>query len=377
MIDFRFIHSSDLHLGRRFGNLPEDIRGRLVEARHAVIKSLSVAARNHGASHVLIAGDLFDTETPSDQVWRQALAAMAAAERIQWWIIPGNHDSLAAEALWDRVRAQAPDGVHLVDAPEPLEIASGATLLPSPAPRRFAGRDLTDWMPSCSTPESHLRIGLAHGGIVKFGSEDDRAETIPPDRAVSAGLDYLALGDWHGVMRIGERTFYSGSPERDRFKHQGRGVCLAVTIQGPGVIPQVTEVEIGQFEWSEIPLPLTPEQNAADAFAAALSQDGISRRDTLLRVCASGLVRLPQRMELAQAAADAAPEFAHFEFSDAELATEYAADDLDEIAKSGALRQAAEALYGEAGDAAMSAEDRAVAEAALRRLYSSVRREAQ
>ena len=133
-----------------------------------------------------------------------------------------------------------------------------------------------------------MRIGLAHGGIVTFGSEDDRAETIPPDRAVSAGLDYLALGDWHGVMRIGERTFYSGSPERDRFKHQGRGVCLAVTIQGPGVIPQVTEVEIGQFDWSEIPLPLTPEQNAADAFAAALSQDGISRRDTLLRVCASG-----------------------------------------------------------------------------------------
>ena len=377
MTDFRFIHSSDLHLGRRFGNLPEDIRGRLVEARHAVIKSLSVTARNHGASHVLIAGDLFDTETPSDQVWRQALAAMDAAERIQWWIIPGNHDSLAAEALWDRVRAQAPDGVHLVDAPEPLEIASGATLLPSPAPRRFPGRDLTDWMPSCSTPEGHLRIGLAHGGIVTFGSEDDRAETIPPDRAVSAGLDYLALGDWHGVMRIGERTFYSGSPERDRFKHQGRGVCLAVTIQGPGVIPQVTEVEIGQFDWSEIPLPLTPEQNAADAFAAALSQDEISRRDTLLRVCASGLVRLPQRMELAQAAADAAPEFAHFEFSDAELATEYAADDLDEIAKSGALRQAAEALYGEAVDAAMSAEDRAVAAAALRRLYSSVRREAQ
>ena len=98
--------------------------------------------------------------------------------------------------------------------PEPLEIASGAVLLPSPAPRRFPGRDLTDWMPECRTPDAHLRIGLAHGGVVTFGSEDDDAETIPPDRAASAGLDYLALGDWHGFVRIGERTFYSGSPER-------------------------------------------------------------------------------------------------------------------------------------------------------------------
>ena len=78
MTGFRFIHSSDLHLGRRFGNFPEDIRGRLVEARHAAIDSLFAAARNHGADHVLIVGDLFDTETPSDQVWRQAFGAMAA-----------------------------------------------------------------------------------------------------------------------------------------------------------------------------------------------------------------------------------------------------------------------------------------------------------
>ena len=139
----------------------------------------------------------------------------------------------------------------------------------------------------------------------------------------------------------------------------------------------MTEVETGQFAWSEIPLPLTPEQNAPDAFAAALSQDVTSRRDMLLRVRPSGLVRLPQRMDLARVAADAAPEFAHFEFIDTGLATEYASDDLDKIAKSGALRMAADALYAEAADAAISAEDRAVAEAALRRLYNSVRNEAQ
>ena len=377
MTGFRFIHSSDLHLGRRFGNFPEDIRGRLEEARHAAIDGLSAAARNHGAGHVLIAGDLFDTETPSNRVWRQALAAMAAAEDIQWWIIPGNHDSLAAEALWDPVRAQSPGNMHLCDAAEPVEIAPGVTLLPSPVPSRFPGRDVTEWMSGCPTPEGSLRIGLAHGGIVTFGSEDDGAETIPLDRAASAGLDYLALGDWHGFMRVGDRTFYSGSPERDRFKHQGRGICLALTIPGPGAVPDMAEIETGRFDWRDIPLPLTPEQDAAEALADALPRDGSARRDALVRIQASGWARLPGRMELATAVEEAAPEFGYFEFSDAELATECAPGDLDDIARGGALRMAAEALYRDAEDSAMSAEDRAVAEAALRRLYGYLTGNAQ
>ena len=377
MTELRFIHSSDLHLGRRFGNYPEDIRGRLVEARHAAIDRLSSAARDHGAGHVLIAGDLFDTETPSDRVWRQALAAMAAANNIDWWIIPGNHDSLAAEALWDSIRAQLPGNMHLCDAAEPVEIAPGATLLPSPVPSRFPGRDATEWMPGCTTPDGSLRIGFAHGGIVTFGSEDDGAETIPPDRATSGGLDYLALGDWHGFMRVGDRTCYSGSPERDRFKHQGRGVCLAVTIPGPGAVPEVTEVTTGQFGWYDIPLSLTPEQDASDALTGALPEDGSGRRDTLVRVQASGWIRLPQRMELARAAEDAAPEFGYFELNDSELATECAPDDLDDIAPGGALRMAADVLYGDAEDAALSAEDRAIAAAALRRLYGYVTEDAR
>ena len=76
----RFIHSSDLHLGRRFANIPElpdtNTRGRLMEARHGAIGRLAAAARDTGASHILLAGDTFDTATPSTQVIRRALAAM-------------------------------------------------------------------------------------------------------------------------------------------------------------------------------------------------------------------------------------------------------------------------------------------------------------
>ena len=377
MTGFRFIHSSDLHLGRRFGNYPEEIRGRLVEARHAAIDDLAAAARDHGAGHVLIAGDLFDTETPSDRVWRQALAAMAEADSIDWWIIPGNHDSLAAEALWDPVRAALPGKVHLCDAAEPVEIGPGAMLLPSPVPSRFPGRDATEWMPGCATPDGSLRIGLAHGGIVTFGSEDDGAETIPPDRAISGGLDYLALGDWHGFKRVGDRTCYSGSPERDSFKHQGRGVCLAVTVPRAGAVPEIAEIETGRFGWHDIHLPLTPEQDSSDALAGALPEDGSGRRDTLVRVQASGWIRLPQRTELARAAEDVAPEFGHFELNESELKTECAPEDLDDIAPGGALRMAAEILHGDAEEAESGAEGRAVAAAALRRLHGYVTEDAR
>ena len=377
MSGFRFIHSSDLHLGRRFGNLPEEVRGRLVEARHLAIDALAAAAREHGADDIFIAGDLFDSETPSERVWRQALTAMGAAQGLRWWIIPGNHDSLAAETLWKRFCNEAPESVRFVDKPAPLEVAPYVTLVPSPVTSRFPGRDLTEWMRDCVSPEGHLRIGLAHGGVVTFGSEDDGRETIPIDRARSAGLDYLALGDWHGFIKLTDRAFYSGSPERDRFKHKGRGICVAVTIPGPRAVPQVDEVKTGRFDWSDTPLHLTPEQDAAEAFAAALPTDAAGRRDMLVQMRATGWVRLPQRMALEAAIEHALPEFAHFEFTDRELMTEYAAEDLDEIAAGGALRVAAETLYEDARQDGASSLDRSVADAALSRLYSFVRRRAQ
>ena len=377
MAAFRFIHSSDLHLGRRFSTYPEEVRGRLADARHLAIDALASAAREHQAGDILIAGDLFDTETPSERVWRQALAAMGAARGLRWWIIPGNHDSLAAEALWKRLSDEAPEAVRIVDEPAPIEVVQGVSLLPSPVTSRFPGRDLTEWMSDCATPEGHLRIGLAHGGVLTFGSEDDGRETIPIDRARSAGLDYLALGDWHGFIKLTDRSFYSGSPERDGFKHQGRGICLAVTVSGRGAIPQINEVETGRFDWSETELHLTPEQDAAKALAAVLPAPGTGRRDALLRMIASGWIRLPQREALDTAMEHASPEFAHFEFVDKELMTECVAEDLDEIAAGGALRVAADTLYGDARKDGASDFDRRVADAALHRLYSFVRGQAQ
>lgn len=376
MTAFRFLHSADLHLGRRFGTFPEEVRGRLVEARHEALARLAEAARSHGAAHVLIAGDTFDSETPTDAVWRQALAVMAADPTLSWWLIPGNHDSLAAESLWDRFRAAAPANVHLLAEAQPLEIAAGVFLLPAPLPRRYPGRDLTAWMPAGDTDPRAFRIGLAHGAVQDFSEDGSRAEGIVPrDRALSARLDYLALGDWHGAVEAGPRAWYSGSPERDGFRHDGRGACLAVTLPAPGAPPQVRMVPTGRFHWSEEELPLVPGESAAAALRALMPREARARRDHLMRVRATGRATMAERAALEAAAADEAPAFAYFALDATGLETEVEAADLDAIDRAGALRMAAERLRAQAGDASQPAEARRVAAAALNRLYGYLRGE--
>lgn len=374
MPPFRFIHSADLHLGRRFGSMPEDLRGRLVEARHNAINDLVTAAQFHEANHILIAGDLFDSETPTDPVWRQALAAMGANPAHHWWIIPGNHDSLAAESLWSRFREQAPANVHLLDDVEPVEIAPNVFLLPAPLPRRYPGRDLTAHMPGCETDPRAFRIGLAHGSVQNFSEEGARAEdTIPPDRAASARLDYLALGDWHGHVRVGDRTWYSGTPERDAFTHDGRGTCICVTLTTPGAPPQVETFPMGRFDWSDEILPLVPEQNAAAALAALLPADRAARRDHLMRIRATGRATLAQQAALGEAAREVAADFAFFDLDLSALATEIEAADLDDIDRAGALRLAADRLRDRATDPALDGDTRRTSAAALNRLYGYLR----
>jgi hypothetical protein len=369
---FRFIHSADLHLGRRFGNLPEEVRGRLVEARHQIIASLAQAARDHAAEHILIAGDIFDTETPTDPVWRQAVAAMGADPGLHWWMIPGNHDSLAAESLWSRFRHHVPANVHLIDEAAPVEIAPDAVLLPAPLPRRYPGRDLTAWMPGCDTDPRLFRIGLAHGAVRDFSEEGNAGDgIIPPDRAETARLDYLALGDWHGHLAIGPRTRYPGTPERDTFRHDGRGACLAVTLTAPGGLPQIKVVPTGRFVWTEMDLPLVPGALADAALLSLLP--AANRRDHLIRIRATGRATLSEQAALAHAAEAVAPEFCHFALDLTGLATEFALADLDDIDRAGALRMAAEDLRRAAEDDTRDGMARRVSAAALNRLYGYLR----
>lgn len=365
---FRFIHSSDLHLGKRFGNFAGDLPGRLREARHAALGRLAQHAREQGAAAILLAGDTFDTETPAPDLRRQALAEMAHHAAIRWVLLPGNHDSLQAAQLWETLRGEAPENVTLACAGEPVRLADSAVLLPAPCTTRRPGRDLTQWMDGAATPEGILRIGLAHGAIRSFSEDGGGADVIAPDRARLAGLDYLALGDWHGAVEVDARTRYCGTPEPDRFKHERPGEALLVDIAAAGAPPAITPLPTAGFAWRTLDLHLFDGDDPGPAVAALLPEPR-QRRQTLARVVATGRSRLAGRAALTAAVEAATPDFAFLHLDDSGLATECEAEDLDGIDRGGALREAAEALLAEAGDETRPAAEREIARAALARLY--------
>lgn len=366
---FRFLHSADLHLGKPYGSMPDELRGRLREARHTVLDRLAAQARTGGVETILLAGDVFDTETPSPAVLRQALGAMAGHGGLRWILLPGNHDSLAAEALWAGLATSRPANVVLATEPTPLRLADDVVLLPAPCTTRRPGRDLTEWMDKAATPSGTARIGLAHGAVQSFSEDGGAGDVIAPDRAGRAGLDYLALGDWHGQMRIGPRSWYSGAPEPDRFKHDAAGCALLVTIAEAGAEPAVEPVETGSFDWRTLTLDCLAGDDPG-AHLVALLPAGPVRRQTLLRILASGRTRPPARARLEAELKAIAPEFALLQLEAQELVTECETEDLDQIDRAGALRQAADMLLAESRDDGRALAEREVAREALMRLFS-------
>ncbi len=362
----RLLHASDLHLGKPFGAFPEEVRYRLRSARQNAIGALAAAARDGGASHVLLAGDTFDAETPTRAVLRQAMNAMAGHDDLIWVLMPGNHDHLGAAEIWDVLGRERPDNVLLALHPEPMNLAEGAILLPAPCTTRSPGRDLTEWMDGADSGDA-IRIGLAHGSIRDFRSVaemgGESGAVIAPDRAARAGLDYLGFGDWHGRIEVTSNTWYSGTPEPDSFKPHRQAGALLVSVTAHRAPPEVTEVKTGEIAWTRLVLDLLDSEDAVERLTMALP-DLSSRERTLIDIRAIGRTGLAGQVDLVQAIENIAPDFLWADSDLSALAVSHEASDLSLIDERGAVRDAAETLAAaaDAGDA--------VAAVALTRLYS-------
>lgn len=363
MATLKIIHTADWQLGKPFGRFPDEVAHALSEARLDAIDRLAAVAGGESARHVLVAGDVFDNVDPGDRIVMQALSRMERANAT-WWLMPGNHDHARPGGLWTRVRRLAPPNVHIVDAPEPSEIEEGAWLLPAPLEHRKTVSDPTAMMVDMATPAGALRIGIAHGSITEFGATGESSNLIPPDRARSAGLDYLALGDWHGHLVVGDRTAYSGTPEVDRFGREEPGSCIAVEARS-GSAPSLTRTETGRYRW----LSRRWEATTAEGFERKVADLRAEARlsDVLLQLKLTGVASLADRVAATAMLADRlAHEVRHLDLDATGLIAQPTDEDVARIDVQGALAAAAAALQARS---AAGGPDAATAAAALERLY--------
>ncbi len=205
----RFIHTADWQIGKPFKQFG-DRESVLRQARLVAIENIGRLAAKEGAAHVLVAGDVYDTEAPTPRTLLEPLERMRRFSDVQWHMLPGNHDPHRPKGVWDRVLESGPPAnVHLHLKPEPVDFGPGAMLLPAPLTRKTEGADLTEWMDRAETPPGVIRIGVAHGSVVGFGSGGEATNPIDPRRPALARLEYLALGDWHRTIQIGPSVWYS------------------------------------------------------------------------------------------------------------------------------------------------------------------------
>ncbi len=367
----RFIHTSDWQVGRMFRFADDVTLGVLADARIEVISRIGALARTENAPLVLVAGDIYDVERPTERTLRQPIERMAAFADVGWHLIPGNHDPHRPGGAWDRLlRTGLPANVsvHVEQVPAPI---GGMWLLPSALRERHATGDPTDCFDAMPTPEGAPRIGLAHGSIRGFGDDGTAGHNrISTDRTALSGLAYLALGDWHGAQAAAPRTWYSGTPEIDDFSvgGNGGGEVLVVAVDGPSATPVVRPHRVGQFYWHRLDQSLFGRADI-DALEARLRGMAPTLDRTLVRLVVTGSLTLgesalfDERIENGMAAA-----LRMLRIDRTGLMARPDGGDLEAIEPAGPIRLAAERLAAgvDAGDP--------VAGAALLRLAHFTRR---
>jgi DNA repair exonuclease SbcCD nuclease subunit len=366
----RFLHSADWQIGKvfkQFGPKEETLR----RARLAAVERLGQLAVAHGARHVLVAGDIYDCEAPSPVTLRAPVERMKGFADLRWHLLPGNHDPHRPEGVWDRLeQAGLPSNIHLHLTPTPFALEEGAVLLPAPLTRKCEAEDITAWMDSAPTPAGALRIGLAHGSITNFGSEGEATNPIDPGRPKSAGLDYLALGDWHRTLQVGPAAWYAGTPEPDRAGRQEQGTALLVDVPGAGAPASVSLLVTGTYRWLTRTERLSDAGQLADLDQRLRNEPDLPR--LILRLQLEGALPIAAFAELQRRLLDLEAAVFHLDVEQAALVTRPTEADLEAIDFDGVLRRCAERLRGVGDNPARSPDLRHRAEEALVELYLRV-----
>lgn len=252
----KFVHLSDLHLGKRVNEFS------MLDDQRYIMKEILTIINDTKSDGVLIAGDIYDRTVPGEdamKIWDEFLVSLAG-KKLQVFAISGNHDS--AVRFSDHSALVENTGIHL--APEydgsikcytmnddhgPVNIYMLPFIKPAAVRNLFPDEKIEDYTDACRVAVKHINLDkkernilIAHQMII--GSTRCESEEVTVggldgvDVSVFDDFDYVALGHLHGKQKIGRDTVrYCGTPLKYSFseKDHKKSVTL-VELENKGEI---------------------------------------------------------------------------------------------------------------------------------------------
>jgi DNA repair exonuclease SbcCD nuclease subunit len=133
-------------------------------------------------------------------------------------------------------------------------------------------------------------------GGMSVTSNHIRHENLP-----QGDIDYVALGDWHGMRKCAPKVWYSGTPEIDRFpkgEDNKPGYTLCVEV-GRGQMPSVKEIPTTTLRWHVRDFSVNSDEDVltVEAQLGALLEKRVNQ--DLLQLTLSGKlgIQANQRLE--------------------------------------------------------------------------------
>lgn len=246
----KLLHTADIHLDAPFrwlGSKGKEQRRQLKETFRALID----LALKEQVDALLIAGDLFDSNSPSqdaiDLVQAQLRRLSAPV-----FLLPGTHDCLDDSSIYRKSDLFGP-GVHIFDhSNSAFEL--DALDLTVHGQANLTKRSRTSPLATLKrSPRTRFNVALAHGSLALPGAEDDFPLTR--EEIVASGMDYVALGHWHSYRDCSAsttRAFYSGPPELLAEGEMGCALLVEIDEAGTKVEPR----RIGRRRYQELELAL-------------------------------------------------------------------------------------------------------------------------
>jgi DNA repair exonuclease SbcCD nuclease subunit len=246
MPDMKILHTADWQLGIKLAFVEPERAAQLRMARFNTVRNIAKLAKEKQVDVVVVAGDVLDDNGVGRDTLQATDDALAQFDPIPVVLLPGNHDAGTADCAL--LRLQKSKHVHIAISCEPIKLGGG-TLYPCPLLTRHQYDDPAEWIPAGAVNDG-VRVAIAHGGALDFGAGDcELPNRIDVPRILSKGIDYVALGDWHGTFTYNERAWYSGTHEPTRFKEKDPGNVLVVEIASPGAVPVIVSIPVASTRW--------------------------------------------------------------------------------------------------------------------------------